>query len=66
MEWIRDEKFKACGTRGVLRVADGRELFRVCCATCETAGGEIFERRELATAAAVRQSGRRCPNCGAD
>lgn len=53
-----------CGTR---RVVPGVKpgTYRVVCATCGAGGSVTHETRDAACAAAVRDSGRRCPKCGA-
>jgi hypothetical protein len=52
-----------CGTKKVLMDEKGR--FRVVCATCG-AGGSVPHTKNEATKACVRDSIRKCANCGAD
>lgn len=61
---IRARRFTLCGTRKVIQ--RGPADYRVVCATCEGGGTVPHRTPELAGAAAVRDSARRCTICGAD
>lgn len=59
----KERRVFVCGTRAVW-TAPGN-TFRVVCATCDAGGSVMHKTREEATKAAVRDSAKSCPACGA-
>jgi len=57
-----------CGTRKVIagpKPYEGRDTWRVVCATCGAGGSVRHATYDAAATACIRDSGRRCAACGA-
>lgn len=61
---VEDKRVFVCGTRAVKEQSDA--TYRVVCATCGAGGTVRHDTKDSATKAAVRDSNRACPVCGAD